>query len=128
MIQLLRGSNRDRGFTLIEVLIAMLVLAIALLGLAQLQITAIQGNRFSYDMTEASSLASDTLEQLVQVYFRDPASVTCPLTETLVRSSLTFTRTCTLTGVEPGHRAATVTVTWRSQHGVDRRVMVQSLL
>lgn len=128
MTSLFRGSNRDRGFTLIEALIAMVIMAIALLGLAQLQITAIQGNRFSFDMTEASSLASNTLEQLVQVYFQDPASVTCPPQEALLRSNLVFTRTCTLSGNEPGHRTATVTLTWRDQHGVDRRVTVRSLL
>jgi hypothetical protein len=107
---------------------AMMVLAIALLGVAQLQITAIQGNRFSYDMTLASALASDELERMVQVYHRDPVSVSCLPPETLVRSDLVFNRTCVLTGTEPGHRTAEVTVTWRNAQGLDRRVVARTLL
>ena len=45
-----------------EVLIALVILAIGLLAVAQMQITAIKGNAFGSGMTSASSLAANTLE------------------------------------------------------------------
>jgi len=62
----LRGSQ---GFTLLEVVIAMLILAIALLGLAGLQVVAVQGNSLASQMTEATMLAQDQLEQLITTPF-----------------------------------------------------------
>ena len=121
-------TKKQRGFTLIEVLIAMVILSIALLGIAQLQITAILGNRFSYDTSVATSLASDALEQLVHVYSADPAQVTCPPKKAFVRSNLTFTRVCSLIGIQSGQRKVTMTVTWRNASGADRSVVVGSFL
>jgi type IV pilus assembly protein PilV len=41
--------NKNAGFTLIEVLIAMLVLAVGLLGLAGLQATSLKNNQSAYN-------------------------------------------------------------------------------
>lgn len=53
-----------RGFTLIEVLVALLVLSIGLLGLAALQNTALQFNTDSYQRTQATLLAYDILDRM----------------------------------------------------------------
>ena len=45
------------GFSLIEILIAIVVLAIGLLGLANLQLRALQGNSQSYERSQAHMLA-----------------------------------------------------------------------
>jgi type IV pilus assembly protein PilV len=110
------GKN-ENGFTLIETMIAMIILAIALLGIAQMQISAMRGNRSSYDMTEASALASDFLEQLVLQNGNDPATVSCPPGDSVVRSNITYTRICTPGGGTIGQRVFTVTVTWQGQSG-----------
>ena len=48
-----------RGFTLIEVLIAMIIFAIGMLGLAGLQTRALQDNQDAYLRTQAIFLAND---------------------------------------------------------------------
>jgi type IV pilus assembly protein PilV len=52
-------SRRNKGFTLIEVLISMIILAIGLLGLASLQIIALRESQDAYTMQQAILLATD---------------------------------------------------------------------
>ncbi len=64
----------EKGFTLLEVMIAIVILAIALLGLAGLQITSVRGNSTATQITEATTLAQDRLEQLKGTPFTTLAS------------------------------------------------------
>ena len=67
MVTATRRRRRARGLTLIEVMIALLVTTIALLGaLATVGIT-IRGANFARTATEASVLAQSKLEQLVSL-------------------------------------------------------------
>jgi type IV pilus assembly protein PilV len=52
------------GFTLIEVLVAILVLAIGLLGLAGLQVSALRNNQSAYLRSEATRLAYDLSDRM----------------------------------------------------------------
>ncbi len=61
----------QKGFSLIEILIAMTILAIGLLALAGMQITAIQGNTFSSTTTDATTVAQDRLERLMALTYDD---------------------------------------------------------
>jgi type IV pilus modification protein PilV len=60
---LIKGGG-NKGFTLLEVLIAFLILSVALLALAGLQIVSIRGNSFGNRMTEALTLAKDLMEEM----------------------------------------------------------------
>mgnify|MGYP001571854805 FL=1 len=70
--------KQENGFSLLEVLIALVILAIGLLAIAQMQITAIKGNAYGSEMTSASSLASNTLERLMALPYTDVAPLTVP--------------------------------------------------
>lgn len=56
--------NHNNGFTLIEVLIAVLVLSIGLLGLASLQAASLRNNYSSYMRTQALLLANDMADRI----------------------------------------------------------------
>lgn len=61
----MKSGNRQKGFTLIEVLIAVTLLVIGILAVASMQITSLQGNNFAIRVTEASTWAGDSLETLM---------------------------------------------------------------
>jgi len=64
----INGHTTEAGFSLIEVLVALTILAIGLLGLALLQTTAIKGNAIASKSSFATQIAQDKLE-----WFRNQA-------------------------------------------------------
>lgn len=57
-------QTRQAGFSLLEVLIALLVLAIGLLGLAALQNMGLRLNSQSYERTQATILIDDMIDRM----------------------------------------------------------------
>jgi type IV pilus assembly protein PilV len=55
--------NNDHGFSLMEVLVSMIVLAVGLLGLAPMVTVSIQGNSISRDNSVVSGLLRQKVEQ-----------------------------------------------------------------
>jgi type IV pilus modification protein PilV len=103
-------KTNTRGFTVLEVLIAMGIFTVAILGVAISATSVIKANRVSYSTTIATNLAQDKLEELKA----NPASLASggPITDTI--SGETFTRTWTVTSSSPvaGMSRIDVTVTW----------------
>ena len=60
----LKAMNKNTGFTLIEVLIAMLVLGVGLLGLAGLQVTSLSSSQSAYNRSQATELAYDLADRM----------------------------------------------------------------
>ena len=58
------GKRRVAGFTLIEVLVAVLIFSVGMLGLAGLQITATQANHSAYLRSIATILANDMADKM----------------------------------------------------------------
>lgn len=56
--------NKNSGFTLVEVLIAMLILAVGLLGVAGLQATGLRNNLSAYNRSQATQLAYDMADRM----------------------------------------------------------------
>jgi type IV pilus assembly protein PilV len=61
------GSRNEEGFSLIEVLISLTILAVGLLSLALLQVTAIKGNAGA----SKSSIAMDLAQAKLELFRRD---------------------------------------------------------
>lgn len=69
----------EQGFTLIEVLVALLVLAIGMLGVAAMQLKAVQGAHMAYQRSIASLAAQDAQERLWASLSGHPSgTLTCP--------------------------------------------------
>lgn len=62
---------KKEGFTLIEVMVAMVVLAIGLLGMAAMTILVMRGNKSADQLTIATSLATQKMEVLKDTGFND---------------------------------------------------------
>lgn len=60
----LMKASKASGFTLIEILIAMVVLGIGLLGLAGLQATGLRNSHSAYHRSQATQLAYDMADRM----------------------------------------------------------------
>jgi prepilin-type N-terminal cleavage/methylation domain-containing protein len=67
----MKTLQSDNGFTLIEVLIAMVVLSIGILSLFSMQINSIKGNSKASHITTASIWNVDQVERMVGMQYTD---------------------------------------------------------
>jgi type IV pilus assembly protein PilV len=65
-------KNNESGFSLVELLIAMTILAIGILAVATMQITSLKNNAVSFSRTEATTVAQSTIEDLLARDYEDP--------------------------------------------------------
>lgn len=88
--------NKDSGFTLIEVLIAMLVLALGLLGLAGLQATALANNVSAYNRSQATELAYDLADKMrANIAGLSTYTTVSPTSASAQSDCVTVSTTCT---------------------------------
>ena len=116
---MLNRLTGKRGFTMIEVLIGIIILAVAVLAIAGMQIASITGNAFSQNLTQASVLAQNRMEFLKSLDF-----ATDPIFQ--ANGSYNDVNDGIFQGRYQVTRAAsyatiTYTVTW-AEKGVDRSV------
>ena len=60
----MKNKQRQSGFTLIEVMAGMVIIAVGLLLLLPMMVTSMQANDFARGSTEASMLIKDKMEEL----------------------------------------------------------------
>jgi prepilin-type N-terminal cleavage/methylation domain-containing protein len=114
----LKVLKRSNGFSLIEVIIALFILAIALLALAGLMISTTKNNSFGGHMTEAATFAQDKLEQLRATPFgmiELNQTITDPV-KPVGSTGITYTRSwVAVPNITPPNNTLdviTITVTW----------------
>lgn len=59
----------EQGFTLIEIMVAMVVLSVALFELGRMQLTALRTTSNANRVSQASSIAQDRIEQLMALAY-----------------------------------------------------------
>ncbi len=102
-------SCHEEGFTLIEVLIAMVVLATGLLGVAGLTTGIIKGNLYSKNVTSATVVAEQKIESVQRVGYAN--ANTLAGTDTISMGGTTYTRVTVVSNATPAANMKTVTVT-----------------
>lgn len=66
-----RGNKKEAGFTLLEVLVGITILAVGMLAVAQMQITSIEGIDKSDESAIALNLAQREMERIINMDYFD---------------------------------------------------------
>jgi type IV pilus assembly protein PilV len=122
-----RKFINNNGFTLIEVLVAMVILSVGLLGTAALITGIINGNKVSNRISTATTCAQDKMEKIRRVGYDDAENESGTEDYGNISTYLLYKR---ITGVVAGNPAAgmkkiTVTVYWDSDNS---QVELQTIL
>jgi prepilin-type N-terminal cleavage/methylation domain-containing protein len=109
----LSRSKKSKGFSLIEVLVALVILSISLLALAGLMIQSTKNSSWGSHITEAVTLAQDRLEALRAVRPQTDIPEGVNNDQVTGASGITYTRTWTVTtNATSTLRTITITIAW----------------
>ncbi len=114
--------NCQKGVTILEVMISMVILGFGILGLAPLIVISMYGNSYSHEVTSANAIAQEKIEQLKEA----PSFSPLPWQETVSGVHNSFTRTTTVddnttdVSIPSGVYRITVNVSWTDQKGLSR--------
>jgi type IV pilus modification protein PilV len=128
------AGRRQRGFTLIEALIALLVMAFGMLALAGMQVQLSRNGDFAKQRAEALRLAQDRMERLRSYDGVATGTIqwnNLPVgAETFAgNTNTTFTVSAALAGTTANpHRPLTVTVTWPDRTGTTQTLALSSVV
>jgi type IV pilus assembly protein PilV len=122
-------TNRQGGWTLIEVLVAVVILTVGLLAVGTMQISAIRGNFMGGNTSTALTLASQKMEDLFNQPYDDiepggPEQVTDSGEEVGTGFYRWAWEVADSTGDWPDMKQIDVRVSWQNdRHGVTLRSM-----
>lgn len=119
--------SNDSGISFIDLMLAVVVLTIGVLALADLQTISARGNNSSQRMNAAIAVAETKLEAIKgTLYGNIVAEAPTPVTA----SGLTFTRQVTVTSNSPVANVKTVKVivTWSDSAGITHTVPMATIV
>lgn len=122
-----RLRNNNSGFTLMEVLVAMLILSVGLLGMAALITGIISSNKLSNRISTATVLAQDKMEEIRGVGYAGADAEAGTEGYNIIPNYPLYKRTTAVAAGNPaaGMKKITVTVYWDSD---DHSVVLNTIL
>ncbi len=102
----------QKGFSLIEVLIGLILLAIGLLAVAGMQITSVRGNHFGSNLTEATLFAQNKLEELRSLPYYDSRLSSGQPAQQITNSGVVYTVGYDVISLGNTMKQITATVKW----------------
>jgi type IV pilus assembly protein PilV len=125
--------RKNSGFTLLEVLVAITLLSVGLLGTAMLTTGIIRGNFFSKNITSATAVAQTTIEGVQQVGYTAVNTYAADSTKvppTVSMGGVSFSQSASVTNNSPATNMKTisVTVSWNEANNASRSVTLQTIL
>jgi type IV pilus assembly protein PilV len=117
----------EKGFTIIEVLIAISVLTIGILAVSTMQVSAIRGNAFASRQTEGTTLALDRMEKIMSLSYENTDLAAGNHTVPSPPSGYTVVWNVSDDSPLNNAKRIIVTVTWTG-HGVQRNVSVERIV
>lgn len=127
-----RRARSEAGFTLIEVMVALGILAAGLLTVAAAQLYAMQGGSSGRHSSDAATIAHSWVENLQRMSFDDAALAqtnglwTDPVEEPMVE--MTYRRQYRVRDVDDTLKAVDVRVTWDEPKRPGRSLTLSSRL
>jgi len=125
--------REEEGFTLLELLVALAILSVGLLGTAVLTTGIIRGNFFSKNITSATAVAQTTIEgaqrvgyTAVNTYVTDSSKVP----PTVSMGGVSFSQSASVTNNSPASNMKTISimVSWNEANNAARSVTLQTIL
>jgi type IV pilus assembly protein PilV len=112
--------NNSKGFTLIELMIAVIILTIGMIGLLDVMTRYTQINLDNVMRNEAMRISEARMEQLRNVPVSTLANVDGIVTRAFRKMNINFTVETRITVLSPSSRAVRVQVIWLSK-GITHR-------
>ena len=106
-----RPRKKEEGFTLVEILVAIAILAFGLLAIGTMQVSGLGGSSKSSSATEVSTIAMDCMEKIVGLTYAQTAASG---TTNYVQDGYTV-NAAVAAGPVPNTLAITVTATGRGR-------------
>lgn len=116
-------SNNNNGYTLIEILIALAIFSIGILGVASMQILSTQYNSLSRMSTEALTVGTDQMERLMILPYDDADLDSNPHSFTDGTRTITWNVTDNV-----GNKSINMTISYPVPiHGVTRTISLNCI-
>ena len=134
-LKVARVRRNQKGFTLLELFIAIVLLTVGMLGTAALTTGVVRGNLSGKNMTVATAIAQSCFEENRRVGYSSAGSVpaggsnNCVTgTSTVTSGSLTFTRTLSIDTSVSNIKTLTVAISWSEGAAGTRSLTLKTVL
>ena len=118
-------AQSKKGFSLLELLIVLVILSVGLLGAAEMQVASISGNAFSSNVTVATGLAQNKIEELKKLPNSDATLSAGDHYEGTLPGTPIFSRSYNVNDLSAEVKQVTVSVRWtdKAQHTITLSTM-----